>query len=132
MDIEKLKRFKSTTITIYGLLTLVGILLGVLGIVIQFYYLAIGFFLALIFLILFIVSFGINYKEYKVEGATIFCYAGWEKHYLIVNGELVDEHITALTFTPIELKYKDDFHEYNLTVSISNNFTLKVDGKLVK
>lgn len=132
MDINKLKSFKTKSIVIYGCITLIGILIAVIGIFIKNYYLLISFFPASIFFILFVVSFNLNYKEYKVDDNIIICYAGWERHYLIINGEVVDEYISAFAFTPIDLKYKDDLHEYELRISTSNNFTLKVDGKLIR
>ncbi len=132
MTVDQFKRFKMINIITYGLIAAVTAILGVISIVTHNFIFAYILAFTPIFLVLFIFSFCLNYQEYKIEGNTVLCYAGWEKHYLILNGEIVDEHITGFSFTALELKYKDDFHEYNMTVSLSNYITLKVDGKLVR
>lgn len=132
MDIEKLKRFKRLSILIWGILNVIFITIGIIGIAVGNYYLLYFYFLEIVFLIMFIFSFAITYKEFNIDGVKVFIYAGWEKHYLIVNGELVDEHITAFAFTPIELKYNDDNHNYYALISLSNSITFKLDGKLIK
>lgn len=55
-----------------------------------------------------------------------------ENIYLYVNGELVDEHIKASAFTPIELEHKNEEHTYHVTLFLSNSITFKVAGKLIK
>ena len=78
--------------------------------------------------IMFILSLFLKYKEYEVEGNKVVCYSGWKNRFLILNGEIVDKYRKLILVEDVELKYKDDFHEYNMTVSLSNHITLKVDG----
>ena len=132
MTIEKLKKFKMINIIIYGLIAAISLLVGIFGcmyVSMVFIVSALPFFVSLV---LFICSFNLNIRRYTIGENVVLCYAGWEKHYLVVNGEIVDEHITGLSFTAIELSYKDEFHDYHMTVSVSNNIKLKVDGKLIR
>ena len=132
MTIEKFARFKWLSILIWGLINVITITVGVVGFMKENYYSIYLYFPEIVFLIVFIFSFCISYKKYYFNDTEIICYAGWEKHLLIINGDLVDEHNTFLSFTPVELTYKDDNHEYYMRVSLSNSITVKVDGKLIK
>lgn len=132
MTIDTLKKFKWLSLIIWASIGFVLVLVAIIGLSNGNYYLSILLGLGIVCLAISVAFLTINYKQYEVNGYKVLCYAGFEKHLLIINGELVDEFVSAITFTPIELKYKDEFHEFYVRISLSNSITLKVDGKLVK
>ena len=132
MDISKFRRFKWGSLIIWAVIGCMSVLTAIIGMTNGNYFFAFLLIIGLFCFILSLVSLMVNYKQYDVDGNRVLCYAGWEKHYLIINGELVDEYVSAFSFTPIELRYKDEKHEYYVRVSLSNSITLKVDGKLIK
>lgn len=76
-------------------------------------------------------SLFLRLREYDVDGIAVAGYAGWYHHYLIVDGEIVDEHNTFSSFVTIYLDYDSPEHSYDMTISTSNAIRLKVDKKLV-
>ena len=133
MTIDVLRMFKKKNVIIFGVIAIISFVIGLFGSI----FVSMIFFVATIIpfmasLILFICSFGLSIRRYEVDGNIVICYAGWKNHYLILNDEIVDEHITDISFVALELSYKDENHEYIMKVSISNNISLKVDGKLVR
>ena len=75
--------------------------------------------------------FSVSLKEYNYLGKNIIVYCGAFHHYLEVEGEIIDEHNTISSFTPIVLSGTDkDGAVYNATISLTARITLKIDNKL--
>lgn len=89
------------------------------------------FFVSIISACFAIGSLFLRLREYDVDGVVVVGYAGWYHHYLIVDGEIVDEHNTLSSFVTIYLDYDSPEHSYDMTISTSNAIRLKVDKKLV-
>ncbi len=91
------------------------------------------YYLLLPAIIMFISSLLLCYREYDYNGKKISVYAGWYHHTIRVDGEKYDEHNTIMSFTPIKLNaIMDDNIKLEVTISLTNRITLKINGKLVK
>lgn len=79
----------------------------------------------------FISALTLSTKTYLYKGNIIVVYAGFSHHYIKVNGEIVDEYVSSLSFNPIRLSHTlADGSIINVTVSLSNRITLKINNKL--
>lgn len=70
-----------------------------------------------------------NYKSYIYNGKKIIVYSGFYHHYLKVDGQIVDEENTSISFTPIFLNYNLD-ENIQAKISISNSISIKINGIL--
>lgn len=79
----------------------------------------------------FISALTLSTKSYLYKGNIIVVYAGFRHHYIKVNGEIVDEYVSSLSFNPIRLSHTlADGSIINVTISLSNRITLKINDKL--
>ncbi len=78
----------------------------------------------------FIASWLLSYKEYEYNGNTIIVYAGFYHHYISVNGIKFDEHNTLISYTPIYLSCTLDSEKFDVTISLTNRISLKVNNVL--
>ena len=82
-------------------------------------------------IIMLIGSLLLRYREYDYNGKKISVYAGWSHHTLRIDGELCDEHITIMSYTPLKLSTTlDDNIKIEATISLSNRISLKINDKL--
>ena len=82
-------------------------------------------------LLLWINSLLLSSKMYRYQGKTITVYAGWYHRYIDVDGQIVDEHNTLITFSAIYLSgilSKDVTLE--AVITLTNRITLKINGVL--
>ena len=87
--------------------------------------------LAFLSILAFLFALNIIIKEYNYAGNHILVYAGFRNHYIKINGEKQDEHITDISFTPIILSCDlDEDTHIQATISVSNNITLKINNRL--
>lgn len=79
----------------------------------------------------FISSLLLSYKAYDYYGCEIVVYAGWYHHYIKVNGRMVDEHNTLISFTPISLSCTlYDGTDIEAIITMSNRISLKINNQL--
>lgn len=82
-------------------------------------------------ILIFIASLFLTYKEYEYNGNEIIVYAGWYHHYIKVNGNILDEHNTLVTFTAIPLACTlDDGTDLEVTITTTNRISLKINNRL--
>ena len=82
-------------------------------------------------LLFFICALLLSCNVYIYNDKKIVVYAGWYRHYILVDGEKCDEHNTFTSFTPITLStVLDDGSEVKATISLTNRIALKINGKL--
>ena len=80
----------------------------------------------------FIGSLTLNYKEYDYNGKILSVYAGWFHHTLRIDGVLLDEHNTLISFVHIILSATtEDGTSLEATVTTFNRISLKADNKLL-
>lgn len=78
-------------------------------------------------------SLSLSCKSYKYKNYRIIAYSGWFHHYVKVNEEMVDEHNTLITFTPITLESTlDSGEKIFVRISTLNSITLKINDKLYR
>lgn len=95
-------------------------------------FIVIPIFLLIFTLSIFISTFMINCRKYKINGHDIIIYAGAVWHYIKVDGEKTDEHNTLVSYTPISLSYTmEDGIELSVLISLTNHITFKMNGKLI-
>ena len=81
----------------------------------------------------FIGSLFLSCKKYRYNGSNIVVYAGWFHHYLKMDGEVLDEHNTFVTFTAIVLSCTlNDGTRLQATISLTNRIALKINDRLYK
>lgn len=81
--------------------------------------------------ILFIASLFLTYKEYEYNGNEIIVYAGWFHHYIKVNGNILDEHNTLISYTAIHLACTlEDGTDLEVTITMTNRISLKINNRL--
>lgn len=68
---------------------------------------------------------------YLYNGKEIIVFAGINKHYIKINGEIFDEHNSWFYFL-IVLSCKDGEDFFEATVSATNSIRLKANGKLIR
>lgn len=83
-------------------------------------------------LVCWIMSFCIKYKKFNIDNNEIEVYAGFSNHYIKVNGELKDEYKSSFSFTPIKLSCLINNKKLEITISLSNNITIKFNDELIK
>ena len=72
-------------------------------------------------------------KHYRYSDKEITIYAGWFYNYLKIDGEVLDEHNTFVTFTAIVLSCTlDDGTRLQATISLTNRIALKINDRLYK
>lgn len=89
------------------------------------------FMLAIFAVALGLVPLLISLKRYSFQGHEIITYAGAEEHYLIIDGYVCDYLEAAFVATDRHLKAALDSHEIDMTITWSNNVSLKIDGQAV-
>lgn len=95
-------------------------------------YLVVLFFGGTFAIAFFISSLLLCYKEYSYNGNIISVYAGWFHHTLRINGEILDEHTTSISLTPIYLSTTlEDGTKLEATISHLNRISLKANDKLI-
>lgn len=88
---------------------------------------------SLIFFAIFLSLLLVSYKEYDYNGEQITVYAGYNKHYLCVNGQKCDEHNTFVFYTPLYLETTlENGEKLEVTISLTNRITTKINGKLIE
>lgn len=81
----------------------------------------------------FISSLSLSCKTYAYKDYKIIAYAGWFHHYIKVNGEIVDEHNTLISFVPITLSSTlDNGEKIFARISTFNSISLKINDKLYR
>ena len=80
----------------------------------------------------FILTFSIQYKKFEIEDNVIEVYAGFNKHYIKVNGEIKDEYVSDFSLTDIKMSYVLNGHTITVTVTPSNYVIVKCDNELIK
>lgn len=89
--------------------------------------LCIGFMIALAAL----APLAIVLNHYEFEGHEIIAYAGATEHYLIVD-ELVEDYLQAeFVIKDRILKAKIDEHQITMSITWTNNVTVKIDDQIV-
>lgn len=88
--------------------------------------------ISIVLLGIFISTLFLSYKEYDYNGIRISVYAGYNKHYLCVDGQKCDEHNTIVFFTPIVLKTVLESREnVEVSISLTNRISTKVNDRLL-
>ena len=88
-------------------------------------------FLDIVFLVFFIGSLLLSYKEYEYNGNRIVVYAGVYHNYVKVNGNKLDEHNTLSSYTAIPLSCTlDDGTDIKVTITRTNRISLKINNQL--
>lgn len=83
-------------------------------------------------LIIWLTSFTFKYRRFYVDDDEVEVYVGFKNHYIKVNGDIKDEIITSVTFSPMYLNCKINSHEIDVTISPSNALTIKCDGEIIR
>lgn len=87
---------------------------------------------SLIFFAIFLSLLLVSYKEYDYNGEQITVYAGYNKHYLCVNGQKCDEHNTFIFYTPLHLEtILASGEKLEVTISLTNRITTKINGRMI-
>ncbi len=78
-------------------------------------------------------SLFLSYKRYVYNHNEIVVYADFYHHYIKVNGNLIYEHNTIISFTPICMYgIMEDGIKLNVVISLMNRISLKINDKLYK
>lgn len=134
-------------IKIYRILSPFLIILGILGLIFSIDILTplydidneilvemlIIIYVAITFSMLFLgVGFlSIKYRRYDYNGIDIMVYSGAYHHYIKVDGEIVDEHNTLVSYRAIELSsILADGTPISARISLSGAISLKINGTL--
>ena len=80
-----------------------------------------------------ITSLTLSCKVYDYNGNEIIAYCGFYHHYIKINGEILDEHNTIMSFTPIILSCDiDEGDVVTATMTLLNRISLKINNRLYK
>lgn len=81
----------------------------------------------------FIMALLTTYRAYEYDGNIMIVYAGFYYRYLKINGEVMDEHNTVMTFTAIQLSCTlDDGTVVTANITLTNRISLKINNRLYK
>lgn len=136
MSYQDLHRRKYGPVALLAISGLIIILVGIIGVIVVE---GIGGKIAFgcvifvgVFPALFsIYPLGFVLRRYEVEGHEIVAYAGATNHYLIIDEEVVDYLEKAFTLKDAHLKGRIGGKEVDMTITGTNNVTLRVDGEVI-
>lgn len=126
-DKKKIKTHKTIWLIIWAINLIVTI-----GFIIAGFYMWVVMLYISIFLFSFFISaLLLSCRVYDFNGNIITVYAGWFHHYLKVNGKVMDENNTLISFSPIYLSTNlPDGTYLHATITTMNRVSLKINNVL--